>query len=431
MHPHRKLRTPSSLSRPAQYGVSVAVIVLIPVLVLAAGEEVRAALDFTGGVLTLLSLSGAVVWGLIATDRNLFEPRERLLAQAIHRTLAVASLGFLLLHITTKISSGHVGLLGTLVPFGLGMQGSAGLIGLGSLAAHLMIFAGATGALRSAMATPGAVAARWRALHAMAYPAWGAALVHGLNAGRPAAGWVVAMYAMVVVAVALAVSVRLLPPPQKRRVARLLISITRPEEGTRAPRRRAEASSPSERDPSVAPLPGSGPLPGGISRAPRIDEPPLRLDSARPAPISAGRGADISAAYRAVSAAPQPSTAFGQATGRPVPGSDPLMETLSPVSPMYPMSAYADPTQTMPTVSATDPTEILPPVPPYPAPTETLPPVPSYAAPPSPASGRWPAPSPPPPGETRRARPETDPRSGTPYPPSPGEPWHQPAGDRP
>ena len=59
-------------------------------------------------------------------------------------------------------------------------------IGLGSLAGLLMIFVGITGALRNQFASPAPVAARWRAMHMLAYPAWCAALVHGLFAGRAA-----------------------------------------------------------------------------------------------------------------------------------------------------------------------------------------------------------------------------------------------------
>ena len=44
-----------------------------------------------------------------------------------------------------------------------------------------------TGAMRSAFASPAPVAARWRAMHMLAYPAWCAALIHGLYAGRTAA----------------------------------------------------------------------------------------------------------------------------------------------------------------------------------------------------------------------------------------------------
>ena len=49
-----------------------------------------------------------------------------------------------------------------------------------------MIFTAVTGALRSPFASPAPVAARWRAMHMLAYPAWCFALVHGLYAGRQA-----------------------------------------------------------------------------------------------------------------------------------------------------------------------------------------------------------------------------------------------------
>ncbi|MET8681588.1 hypothetical protein ABZW18_29410 [Streptomyces sp. NPDC004647] len=469
------------------------VIVLILVFALVSGGALRTALDFTTGVLTLVSLTSAVVWGLIAADRVLLDIRQRLLSQGIHRALGVGSLGFLLLHITIKVADGHTSLIGALVPFGLGVQGSAGLIGLGSLAAYLMVIAGATGALRSAFTTtPGQAAGRWRTLHALAYPAWGSALLHGLNAGRPAAVWVVTMYSLSVLAVGAAVAVRLLPAPQRRRIARLLMTVTRPGALTTA----RDAPAPA-RDPSVAPLPGAGRFPAQRTGT-SIEEPPLRLDSTpRPTPIATSRGAGISAAYRAVSAAPQPDP-FGSAPTRsmpPVPSADPSTgsfptvtqygsstdplppipsygaptESLPPIPsygapygdtesappvPSYgapteslpPIPSYGAPTESLPPIpSYGAPTESLPPIPSYGAPTEALPPIPSYAAPtesiptvspyptqqPTQTSGRWPAPSPPPPAETVRRRVDPDAASGPPYPPPPGEPWHEPAGDRP
>ncbi|MFG2191596.1 hypothetical protein [Streptomyces sp. NPDC048639] len=343
MNPHRKIRPPTNVPRPALISGSVAVIVLIPVLALATGDAFRLALDFTSGVLTLVSLTSAVIWGLIATDRVLLEPRQRLLAQAIHRVLGISSLAFLIVHITTKVAVGHVGMLGVLVPFGLGLHGTGVLIGLGSLAAYLMVIAGATGAARSAFANPGQAAGRWRSFHALAYPAWGAALVHGLKGGRPAAGWVLTMYSLMLLAVGAALVIRLLPPPQRRRIARLLMSFTRPEAlaGRDAP--------PPARDPGVAPLPGARRVPGQRTD-PTAGQPPLRLDSTRPPPISASRGAGISAAYRAVSSTSPPMDSFAAPPTRPLsslppaqpPGfseapttvSGPLFDTgpLSPVS---------------------------------------------------------------------------------------------------
>lgn len=158
MNPHRKNRSSPTMSpgmsRPMQGGLTVALLVLIPLLAVAGSDDLRAALDFTTGVLSLVSLTATVAWGLLATDRLFLSTRQRLLAQGIHRATAVASLGFLLLHVTVKVALGHVALVGALVPFGLGVRGTAGLIGFGSLAGLLMIVTAATGALRSAFVHP-------------------------------------------------------------------------------------------------------------------------------------------------------------------------------------------------------------------------------------------------------------------------------------
>ncbi|MCT6776281.1 hypothetical protein LXH09_06560 [Streptomyces sp. CS7] len=224
------------MSRPVQGGLTVAALVFVPLFAVAGSDELRATLDFTTGVLSLVSLSAAVAWGLLATDRLFLSTRQRIVCQGIHRATAIAALGFLLLHGTVKVALGHVALIGALIPFSLGVTGAAGLIGFGSLAGLLMVVTAATGALRSAFAHPspkaarlgqslgsprdtGGIAGRWRALHALAYPAWCAALVHGLYAGRAPATWVVVMYGLCLAGVAGALCLRLLPRPTKRRIA--------------------------------------------------------------------------------------------------------------------------------------------------------------------------------------------------------------------
>ncbi|MFE0175049.1 hypothetical protein ACFWZ2_22265 [Streptomyces sp. NPDC059002] len=279
VNPHRSLprsRRPAFLdpSRTTRRALGTAALLLIPLLVFASSDGFRAALDFTTGVLCLVSLTAAVLWGLVATDRLFLRSRQRLLAQAVHRATAVASVGFLLLHGTVKVALDHVSLLGALVPFGLGVSGSAGLIGLGSLAGLLMVLTGVTGALRSAFASPARVASRWRALHMLAYPAWCAALVHGLYAGRPPKPWVIALYCLCLAAVAGAVALRAAPPPVKRKVAARILALLEPE-GAAPPR-----EEPSVRDTASAPLPGT--------------------TAAAPAPDPV---VGISAAYRALAAA--------------------------------------------------------------------------------------------------------------------------------
>ncbi|MFC9944146.1 hypothetical protein [Streptomyces pratensis] len=396
------------MSRPLRGGLTVAAMALIPLLAVAGSDGMRAAFDFTTGVLTLVSLTAAVAWGLLATDRMFLSTRQRIICQGIHRAAAVASLGFLLLHGTVKVALGHVGLLGALIPFGTGVGGTAGLIGFGSLAGLLMIAAAATGAMRSAFATPGRIAGRWRALHALAYPAWCSALVHGLYAGREPATWVVVMYMLCLVAVAAALALRLLPGPAKRLLTELVTGLTGPD------------APPSASDPVMrtAPLPGSeqmsapsGPglppdAPGWGDDERRVRGTPVRPRTlAAPAPPGAPGGTSRQAEQQL----------YGHQQYEPPPRSS---ERLSP----GPVPAPAPSGGSRPDISAAYRAVSRP-----------------YVRPPERADDRWPAPSPPPPAQALRpayAPPpgpssETEQLPGPLYPPSAGEPWHAPAGDRP
>nr|WP_223188299.1 ferric reductase-like transmembrane domain-containing protein [Streptomyces sp. TRM68416] len=182
-------------------------------------------LDFGVGVLSLVCLTCSVIWGLVAQDRMLLNTRQRLIAQAVHRVTAVASIAFLLVHIGTKLALEHTGWIAAVIPFGLFLTdgdqfaGTDFLVGLGTLAAMLMIFVGVTGVLRNRFASPAPVAARWRAMHMLAYPAWCAALVHGLYAGRPAKTFFMVAYMLCVVAVGAALALRAAPRQVKRMVA--------------------------------------------------------------------------------------------------------------------------------------------------------------------------------------------------------------------
>ncbi|MGW2513823.1 hypothetical protein ACWC0A_31380 [Streptomyces scopuliridis] len=418
MNPQRKPSSSLSLdpakSRQIQGGVSVAALVLVPLLAVAGGDDFRAFLDFGAGVLSLLSLSGAVVWGLIATDRLLLSPRHRLLAQGVHRATAVASLGFLLLHVTVKVSLGHVALIGALVPFGLGVNGANGLIGFGSLAGLLMIIAATTGAMRSAFALPGRFAGRWRAVHMLAYPAWCFALVHGLFAGRPAATYVTTLYSLTLVGVAAAVSVRLFPRPVKRRIADKIVSLTgaTAADGAAGAARDKAETEPSRRDLASAPLPGATGVPpqpryaGRLQREPAVPGPSLGspLDPPRTPPRLAAPSPPL---YEA----PRP-------PADPFPAVDPLADTFIAPRPGAYQDLGADPLSDTGTgISAgyravslgTEATTRMPVPPPPPGPppggiplaeripmTEEIPVIPEE---PAGRPGSWPAPSPPRPAQ--------------------------------
>ncbi|MFJ4279176.1 cytochrome b/b6 domain-containing protein [Streptomyces massasporeus] len=312
-------------------------------------------LNFGAGVLSLVCLTCSVIWGLIAQDRVLLDTRRRILAQAVHRTTAVASIAFLLVHIGVKLALDHTSWIAAVIPFGLAFTdeelvgGRSFLIGLGTLAGMLMIFVGITGALRNRFASPAPVAARWRAMHMLAYPAWCAALVHGLYAGRSAKPIFVILYCLSLVGVAGALALRAAPRPVKRKFSDKIASLIGPGEGQG--RRDLEESRAR-----AASGGGSSSLLGyegreTSSRSAGSPSGPLYEKAERAAAREPANG--FAAAYRAVSAPPQGGQAFA-------PGPTTSMQ----------LPLDMQPTETIPTVDG-----------------------------PSSTSGNWPIPSPPPVGE--------------------------------
>ncbi|PZG09505.1 hypothetical protein C1I95_29040 [Micromonospora craterilacus] len=168
--------------------------------------------EFFAGVIALVALSLTVMMGLLATDRLVLLIRHRVLLQSAHRAtgiLGVAGLGF---HVVTKIASGRAGPTDTIVPF----VGGRGLyVGLGTIAALLMVSVLWTGIIRARFAGVGPKWL-WRALHSAAYLSWPFAIFHGLGAGRPPAGWVSLSYFACVLLVVVALLVRLSVTLQRR-----------------------------------------------------------------------------------------------------------------------------------------------------------------------------------------------------------------------
>ncbi|MGW3952783.1 cytochrome b/b6 domain-containing protein [Streptomyces sp. NPDC004752] len=299
-------RSNSSLPKPGRsaYGVASAVILLlIPVVVLLGGNWLQEFLNFGAGVLSLVCLTCSVIWGLVAQDRLILNTRQRIVAQGIHRVTAVASIAFLLVHITIKLALDHTVLIAAVIPFSLGVSGSGGLIGLGSLAALLMIFVGITGALRNQFASPAPVAARWRAMHMLAYPALCAALIHGLFAGRPAKTFFMVSYELCLAGVMAALALRAAPRPVKRKVADRIVAILGSEE--RGVGRDDLEASRARLSEGGAALPGyekQAAYADATASARRAPEPQYDAPAA-PAAQEATPG--FAAAYRAVST-PQP-----------------------------------------------------------------------------------------------------------------------------
>lgn len=274
-------------------------------------------LDYGAGVLSLVSLTSAVLWGLAATDRTLFASGHRIAAQGAHRGLAVAGLGFLALHVWVKVAEARTTAAAVVVPFADPDQ--ALLIGLGTLAGYLFVAVAVSGAVRSAFATKGR-SLWWRALHMGAYPAWGASLVHGLKSGRPASGWVTLSYALCLIGVAGVLALRLrsrlraapaqparatAQPPAAARVpgqrhAAVRSFVHQPVEAPAArltarlarqlDRRAGSAGTPAApaAPPAVPPVPADPPLAPTMAAAPVVAgrSAPVPVPSAPPDPMS-------------------------------------------------------------------------------------------------------------------------------------------------
>ncbi|WP_077798825.1 hypothetical protein [Streptomyces sp. JHA26] len=263
-------------------------------------------LNFGAGVLSLVFLSCSVIWGLVAQDRIVLDTRRRILAQAVHRSTAVASIVFLLIHIAVKLALDHTTWVAAVIPFGLlatedeAFGGRAVLIGLGTLASMLMIFVGVTGALRNRFASPAPVAARWRAMHMLAYPAWCAALLHGLYAGRAAKPVFMVLYGLSLLGVMAALALRAAPRPVKRRIADRITGFL-DAEGRTAREEPAEVRS---RATAGAALPGHERREASAPRTPSPSA-PLYETAERLAPPPQEPPSGFAAAYRAVSGSPR------------------------------------------------------------------------------------------------------------------------------
>jgi hypothetical protein len=168
-------------------------------------------LTFNAGTFVLAAASATVIAGLLSTDRIVLTIRHRIAVQFLHRAMAVLTIVFLVTHVVLLIGAGYVHLSDSVVPFLVPHR--TFYIGLGTVAADLLILIAVTGALRSRFARSRAAWA-WRIVHSVAYLAWPLAIAHGLLSGRPFNGLVVWANVIGLIAIGSALLVRLLAAPR-------------------------------------------------------------------------------------------------------------------------------------------------------------------------------------------------------------------------
>ena len=157
------------------------------------------------GVVTLLLLTGSVGLGVASTWRQTPGGWPRFLIGGLHRNVALLTLLFLGLHIVTAVVDPftHLGWTAALIPFASWYRPL--WLGLGTVAAELLLAIVATSLLRRFLGY-----GAWRAVHWLTYASWPVALVHGLGTGSDSGSlWLRALYGVCLAAVLVLVRARL------------------------------------------------------------------------------------------------------------------------------------------------------------------------------------------------------------------------------
>jgi DMSO/TMAO reductase YedYZ heme-binding membrane subunit len=150
-------------------------------------HDVEQFMLFYSGVFALVFLTAAVGVGLLATDRLVMRPEQRIMAQGAHRMISLVAVSALANHVMLEILAHRVRLIDGFVPF-LASQRTF-FMGLGTVASDLLILVIITGLVRARFAS-GSRTWVWRMLHGVAYVVWPLSILHGLLAGRSAKPYV-------------------------------------------------------------------------------------------------------------------------------------------------------------------------------------------------------------------------------------------------
>lgn len=160
------------------------------------------------GAVSMILLSAVVVLGVLSSMRVQNAGWPRFLTTGLHRNLALMTLVFLALHIVTAVVDPftHLGWLAAVVPFSSYYR--TFWLGLGAIALELLAAIVVTSLLRGLIGQ-----AAWRTIHWLSYASWPVAMVHGFGTGTDAlSAWFVVVSISCVLAVAIAVVIRLLQP---------------------------------------------------------------------------------------------------------------------------------------------------------------------------------------------------------------------------
>lgn len=141
------------------------------------------------GVVSLLLFTAVMCIGIVTTMRWQSTQWPRFLTAELHRSLALMSVVFLVVHIVTAIVDPftHLGIAAAVVPFASSYRPL--WVGLGVVSVDLGLAVLATSLLRAHVGPR-----LWRAIHWLAYGSWPLAMLHTIGSGSDAkATWMLAI----------------------------------------------------------------------------------------------------------------------------------------------------------------------------------------------------------------------------------------------
>jgi methionine sulfoxide reductase heme-binding subunit len=157
------------------------------------------------GMVTLLLLTLSILLGIMTAGRFASEKWPRFLTVGLHRNTTLLVVVFLALHVGTTVLDRYTSIpaAAAVIPFASPYK--APWLGLGAVAADLLIAVMVTSLLRGRLGFRA-----WRILHWLGYVCWPVALIHALGTGTDRRTlWGVAAALCCIAAVAVAATWRL------------------------------------------------------------------------------------------------------------------------------------------------------------------------------------------------------------------------------
>ena len=157
------------------------------------------------GIILLLLMTLSVILGILSARSRAGRGTPAFVRNVVHRNVALLAVSMLAVHVVSAVVDSYVDIRwwDAFVPWG-GLYQPVWL-GLGALAFDLLLVITLTSLLRTRLPH-----AAWRLVHWASYLAWAIAVVHGFGIGTDSdASWSVMITASCVVAVALAVALRI------------------------------------------------------------------------------------------------------------------------------------------------------------------------------------------------------------------------------